>query len=218
MAETIVNYGTSGDIVMDDERGDRVPWGAGTNFIDVVLDDASIGIAWSGPTGERAMPSLTQGVNVGERIGRSVDVVYLRFRYRLELQSSTTKVSTACSTRIILFIDKQWNNTVGNGTSPMSSDRITSWVEPTLAHRFEMLYDVTHDLRASSGGGNGTTEDYGEDCVSGQFECPLNLRIEYAGTTNNQNETNSNTLRMFNINSTNVLVDMTAECRIHYIG
>ncbi len=79
-------------------------------------------------------------------------------------------------------------------TDILEADDFQSFNNLTNKGRFRTLMDRTYDVECSSGGGDGTTEDYGEGTINDTFFKKCNIPIEFSAGTGAITEIRSNNI------------------------
>ncbi len=150
-------------------------------FHDLNIDDAVV--ATTGTIAEDSVLTIAQGTDESERVGRKIVVKQIGWRFDIQLPPSTASGATSDQVRVILYLDKQANGAAAAVTDLLETADYQSFNNLSNSGRFRTLMDRDYDLVAKAGGGDGTTEDYGEDLVSDTFFKKCNIAVEYSGTT-----------------------------------
>lgn len=184
-------------------------------FHDLDIVDAAIKL-----TGTIVTPTcliIATGTTESSRIGRRIRVKQINFRYKITLLASEVSTQTACTVRCILYLDKQ-NNGVGltGVTDLLETDDYQSFNNLANSKRFSILMDKRHTLKASCGGGDGTTEDYGVTIVNDQWHRSMDLQVEYSGTDGTLNEIPSNNIGFMLIPDALDLCAFDGKMRVRY--
>ncbi len=168
-------------------------------FHDVDLDDATVA---TGGTITPTVNIIPQGVTEVQRIGRKCTIRMINWRFVLTLAASTASSDTTDVVRVIMYCDKQANGATAAVTDILETADFQSFNNLSNKSRFRTLMDRTYDMTARSGGGDGTTEDYGEYIVSDAFYKKVNLPIEFNAATGAIGEINSNNIGVLLISQT----------------
>ncbi len=160
-------------------------------FFDIDVDDGVVSV-----TGDiiDSVNELAQGTQEQQRIGRNCVITNIGWRFRVSLPSSTAKNLTSDVVRVIMYLDKQCNGATATVTGILESANYQSFNNLSNKSRFRTLSDMTYDLVARSGAGNGTANDFGEDVISGSFFKKVNIPLEFDGTTGAITEIRSNNI------------------------
>ncbi len=167
-------------------------------FHDVDVDDAVISAA-----GEvfNSVNLIAQGVTESQRIGRKCTVRSIGWRFRIDLPASEAATNTIDNIRVIMFLDKQANGATASVTDILEVANYQSFNNLANKGRFRTLMDRNYDLVAQAAGGDGTTEDYGEDVISDTFFKKCNIPIEFNSTAGVIAEIRSNNIGILLISS-----------------
>ena len=157
---------------------------------------------------------IPQGTGESERIGRKINIVSLQLNYTLHLAVDPIG-STSQSVRVIIYVDQQTNG-VGTGQFDLlNTNEINSHYNLANQDRYAILWDKTWDMnrKASAAVGAGSASVIKQ----GQYNIPLDIPVEYSGTTGGITEFRTNnisimTFRRFNAGS----VAMDAFFRLRY--
>ncbi len=190
---------------------------------DLDVDDTSIAAAgqiWLNGDSEASLLRIPTGDGATTRDGRKIIIKQIGWRYNVELAAQTASATTSDVVRVILYLDKQANGAAAAVTDILQDDDYQSFNNLANKGRFRILMDRKYDMVAQAGGGNGTTEDYGEYVVSDTFFKKCNIEVMY-------NETASTgalaTLRSANLgvlflSKTGTLTLFRSKMRIRFIG
>ena len=170
----------------------RFRQGGELKFHDIDINDAVI--AANGTIAEDSCNAIAQGVTEVQRVGRKCVIRSINWRFDITLPASTTSGATSDFVRVIVYLDKQCNGATAGITDILESDDYQSFNNLGNKSRFRTLMDRSYDLIVGAGGGNGTTEDYGEDLVSDTFFKRVNIPIEFDSTTGAITEVRSNNI------------------------
>ncbi len=160
-------------------------------FHDVDLDDAVIA---SGGSITDSINKIAQGTTESERIGRKCNIASINWRFNIDLPETTVSSSTGDVARVIMYIDKQANGATAAITDILETANYQSFNNLSNKGRFRTLMDRTYALNAESGGGDGTTEDYGRVNISDTFFKKCNIPIEFSAATGAITEIRSNNI------------------------
>ncbi len=168
-------------------------------FFDLDLDDATIA---TGGTITDSINKIAQGTTEITRIGRKCTIKGINWRYVITLAGSTASGDTTDVVRVILYLDKQCNGATAAVSDILESGDFQSFNNLANKSRFRILSDKNYTLKARSGGGDGTTEDYGEDIVVDSFYKKCNIPVEFDSTAGAITEIRSNNLGVLLISQT----------------
>ena len=160
-------------------------------FHDVDLNDAVVAAA-GGIT--NSVNLIAQGTTESTRIGRKATIRSINWRFNMILPISTAAADTADTLRVIMYLDKQCNGATAAITDILESADFQSFNNLANKSRFRTLMDRTYDFVAEAGGGDGTTEDYGQDLQNDSFFKKVNIPIEYDSTAGAITEIRSNNI------------------------
>ncbi len=163
--------------------------GAELKFHDVDLDDASVA---NSATITDSVNKIAQGVTESTRVGRKCTLRSINWRWRLQLPNGTASASTSDTVRIIMYLDKQCNGATATAAAILESDDFQSFNNLANKSRFRTLMDRTYTINSKSGGGDGTTEDYGKEGIDDSFYKRVNIPIEFDSTQGAITEIRSN--------------------------
>ncbi len=182
-------------------------------FFDLDVDDTAI--AATGTIASSSLNLIAQGTDENERIGRKVTIksVFIRFEVRLPTQTQGANASDVA--RIIVYQDKQANGAAATVLGILESANYQSFNNLTNRKRFRTLMDRTYDLVAAAGGGDGTTEDYGQVIISDTLFKKVNIPIEFNATVGAITELNSNNIGILTISRTG-LAAYASKVRIRF--
>ncbi len=181
-------------------------------FHDVDIDDAVVAQAASIQAGVNL---IAQGVTESTRVGRKCTIRSIHWKYTIELTGATTKSNTSDVVRVMLILDKQANGALPGNTDILESNSFLSFNNLSNKKRFRTLMDRNYVLVAQAGGGDGTTEDYGEDVVWDEFHKKVNIPIEFNSTAGAITEITSNNLVIL-LASENGTSAFTSKVRLRY--
>ncbi len=145
-------------------------------FHDVDLNDALIA-----STGDvtATINIIAQGVTESQRVGRKCTIRHIGWRFELRLPTQTAGANASDVARVLMYIDKQANTATAAVTDILESADYQSFNNLSNKGRFRTLMDRTYDLNSESGGGDGTTEDYGQVIQTDTFFKKVNIPIEF---------------------------------------
>ncbi len=171
-------------------------------FHDLDIDDTAIDNA-----GTIVAPScnlIAQGTTEVTRIGRKATIASIHWHFETRLPTQTAAASASDVARIILYVDKQANGATASVTDILESANYQSFNNLANKSRFRTLMDRTYNLNASAGGGDGTTEDYGQVIESDSFHKKVNIPIEFDSTAGAITEIRSNNIGVLTISRSGV--------------
>ncbi len=160
-------------------------------FHDVDLNDTLIA------TGGTVTPSINlipQGVTEITRVGRKCTIRSIGWRFDLALATQTSGGNASDIARVLIYVDKQANGATANVTDILESADYQSFNNLSNKKRFRTLMDRVYDVNALAGGGDGTTEDYGQVLINDTFFKKVNIPIEYNSTAGAITEITSNNI------------------------
>ncbi len=190
-------------------------FGAGgeLKFHDVDLDDASID---QGATITPSINLIAQGTTESQRIGRKCTIRSINWRFRLNKSTVTAATATAEIIRVILYLDKQCNGATAAVADILETDDFQSFNNLANKSRFRTLMDRTYVMEAQAGGGDGTTEDYGETIISDDLFKKVNIPVEFSATTGAITEIRSNNIGVLIISETGGLASFASKIRLRF--
>lgn len=158
-------------------------------FLDLDLDDSVVA------AGGNITPTICVipvGSGQSERVGRSVRLRSIHWKYYIILPSTTSVAATSDSVRCVLYVDLQCNGAAAAITDILASDEWQSWRNLNNSRRFHILYDKVHTLNSVSGAGQSATDNFGVDSISVEHHInTVNYQIEYSGTDGTLDELTS---------------------------
>ncbi len=187
--------------------------GGEKKFFDLDIDDAAI--AAGATVAQDSLNKIPQGITETTRIGRKCTLVSIHGRGAVQLSVSTAAANTSDEIRLILFLDKQANGASAATTDILESANIHSFLNLANKGRFRILMDKTFDMVCPSGGGDGTTEDYGEDTQAFQFHKRCHLPIEFSAAAGALSEIRSNNIGLLTL-STAGLCSLNSKWRLRF--
>ena len=159
---------------------------------------------------------IAQGTTESTRIGRKANIRQINWRFEITLTAATAKAATSELVRVILYLDKQCNGATAGVTDILESADYQSFNNLGNKNRFRTLMDREYSLTAQSGGGDGTTEDYGEDIASDTFYKKVNLPIEFDSTAGAITEIRSNNIGVLIIAKTGGISNFSSKMRLRF--
>ena len=151
-------------------------------FFDTAVTVSSV--ATAGEIGEDSLLTISQGVGESQRVGRAVTLTHIHGRIRVELPISTVSSSTHDTLRVILYLDEQTNGATATVGNLLEVADYQSFENLANSARFKILHDKVTTINALTGGGNGTTEDYGAVSKNYEFNLRCSIPIVWDNTTN----------------------------------
>jgi hypothetical protein len=167
--------------------------GAEMKFHDVDVDDAAVATNGS-ILNSGSVNLIAQGVTESTRVGRKAVIRSINWRWNLKKAATTAGSNASESIRLILYLDKQCNGAAAGVTDILESDNYQSFNNLANKGRFKILMDKEITMNALSGGGDGTTEDYGAVERNGSYYKKCSIPIEFSSTTGAITEIRSNNL------------------------
>ncbi len=165
--------------------------GAELKFHDVDLDDVNID---SSGTITDSVVKIQQGTGEVARIGRKCTVRSIGWKFNIVLNNQTSSASAFDVVRVIMYIDKQCNGATAGVTDILESTDFESFNNLSNKSRFRTLMDRVYEVNSTSGGGDGTTEDYAGHIIHDAFYKKVNIPIEYNSTAGAIGEIRSNNI------------------------
>ncbi len=184
-------------------------------FHDVTISDATLANNWT-ILNSGTLLVIAAGTGESERVGRKVTVRKIGFRYTIGKLFATTSTATSTSVRVIVYHDKQANKATAALADIVEDDTFYTFNNLTNSGRFRTLMDRTHDLASTCGGGDGTTEDYGENISSHTWFKECNIPVEYTSTTGAIGEITSNNICVMAFSSENANVRLDGNFRFRF--
>ncbi len=135
--------------------------------------------ATAGTIAEDSCVTIAQDMTESTRIGRKCVIRSINWRFRIVKKVSTAAADTSDVCRVILYLDKQCNGVTAAVTDILESADFQSFNNLANKSRFRTLMDREYALNSCAGGGDGTTEDYGENVTIDSFFKNCNIPIEY---------------------------------------
>ncbi len=147
-------------------------------FHDLDIDDAVIA---TGFTVQNVLLTIPEGNGEEERIGRSIVIKKIGWRFRITLPTTAVAGETGDTARIVLIHDKQANGATPASTDVFESNDFQSFNNLSNNRRFRILMDKTYSIRSQAGSGRGTTDtlSYAENQIDDTFFKECNIPIEY---------------------------------------
>ncbi len=165
-------------------------------FHDVDLDDAIIA---QGANVQLALLTIPEGNGEEQRIGRSITIKKISWRYEVVIPATAIAVNTSDSVRILLIHDKQCNGALPTDALPvLETSDYQSMNNLSNNKRFRILMDKTVDMACPSGSGRGSTDtlQFGEQRKNFTFFKDCNIPVEY---DNSETDGTITTIRSSNI-------------------
>ncbi len=181
-------------------------------FFNSDIDDASVA---AGATIIGSINLIAQGVGESQRIGRKCVVRQVHGRWNLRLPNQTN-VGAAESIRILIVLDKQANGANAATTDIVETASYLSFNNLANKGRFRTLMDRTYILKPTSGAGDGTTNDSGEDMIQDSLYKPVNIPIEFSGTSGVIGEITSNNILVVTFAKAGAGVVMDGRFRVRF--
>lgn len=115
-------------------------------FLDVVMTEEQIDN--DGTTQHDSMNEIPQNATASGRLGQTVVVRRLHWRYKLLLNERVDKVSPGASevVRIIVYLDRQCNGAIAPAAELMNELSVTGHINLVNEDRFDILLDRTHEI------------------------------------------------------------------------
>lgn len=184
-------------------------------FHDLDIDDAVIA---AGVNNLGSLNLIAQGVTESERIGRNCVVRSVFGRWEITLPLSTASSGTSDVVRVILVLDKQANGANGGAsgaTGLLETNDFQSFNNLANKSRFRVLMDRTYSIESKAGGGDGTTEDYGEAVLTDTIFKKCNIKIELDAAAGVITEVRSNNIMLF-VSSRSGLAGFGSKWRLRF--
>ncbi len=183
-------------------------------FHDLDTDDASI--AQNGTIIQGSVNQIAQGTTEITRIGRKCTIKKIHWRFNITLTATTASANTSETVRVILYWDKQTNKAAAGITDILESDNFQSFRNLANKGRFRILMDRTYQLKAGSGGGDGTTEDYGEDSIDDEFHKDCTIPVEFNAATGAVTEMTTNNVGILLLSKAGAITAFEGKMRIRF--
>ncbi len=161
-------------------------------FHDLDINDALV--ATGGTIAQVSCNNIAQGITEVTRIGRKCTIRSINWRFQLLLPTQTAGANTSDVVRVILYLDKQANGATAAVTDIIEANDFQSFNNLANKSRFRTLMDRSYTMNATAGGGNGSTEDYGETQINDTFFKKCNIPVEFDSTTGAITEIKSNNI------------------------
>ncbi len=181
-------------------------------FHDVDIDDATIA---TGAIIQAGVNLIAQGVTESTRVGRKCTIRQIGWKWHIKLTGATSAANTSDIVRVMIILDKQANQALPAVLDVLETSNFLSFNNLSNKKRFRTLMDRTYALNASAGGGDGTTEDYGEDSIYDSFHKKVNIPIEFNSTAGAITEITSNNLVIL-LASENGTSGFTSKVRLRF--
>ncbi len=187
------------------------------------FDDTTQGIATATLTGtilQNTLLVIPEGVGEEQRIGRKINLTKLMFRGSIIIPASTDATSTSDVIRLIVYHDKQCNNTAATVTELLATASFDSFRNLAFTHRFRFLHDKCYTITSGGAGGNGTAIETCSAERNIQFYINLhNMPIIYnsSATTGALNTIESNNIGFMSISS-NAEAGIVGKFRVRFYG
>ncbi len=182
-------------------------------FHDVDLDETAIASAGDIQATINIIP---QGTTEVQRVGRKCTIRQINWRFDMVFNATTAAASTSTTVRIVMYLDKQANQATAAVLDILETADYQSFNNLSNKKRFRTLMDRTYDFVAQAGGGDGTTEDYGEVLISDSFYKKVNIPIEFTSTTGAIGEITSNNIGVLLIGKDNNAVIFASKIRLRF--
>ncbi len=173
-------------------RGRRSYKGGELKFHDLDTVDAVVAA-----TGSIDVPScnlIAQGTTESTRIGRKCTIRKILWKFDCKLPASTSSTATSDVLQVILYLDKQANGVTAAVLDILETAAVNEFRNLSNSGRFRILMNRHYSLTAPSGGGDGTTEDYGEYVIHDEYYKECNIPLEFSGITGAITELRSNNI------------------------
>ncbi len=165
--------------------------GAEKKFLDLDVNDAVVA---TGGLVFNSINLIPQGTTESTRIGRKCTLTKVGWKMDIKLPGTTLNANTTDVVRVMMFLDKQCNGATATVTGVLESADYQSFNNLSNSSRFRTLMDRTYTVTANSGGGDGTSNDFGEGLVTDTFYMNLNVPIEFDSTAGAITEIRSNNI------------------------
>ncbi len=150
--------------------------GAEMKFHDVDVDVSPI--ATAGDIGATLL-TIPEGNGEEERIGRSITIKKIMWRFSITKSSQATLANTSDVVRLFMIQDKQCNGVQGTVLGLLETASFLSFNQLANSKRFRVLMDRTYDLSNPSGSGQNAADAFGEIVLSDTFFKDVTIPIEY---------------------------------------
>ncbi len=160
--------------------------------------------AVAGTISNLSLNLIPQGVTESTRVGRKCRIMNLNIRGTTTISASSSSNATDTSLRMIVYLDKQSNGATAAVTDILRTADFFSFNNLSNSSRFSVITDKVFDLKAMSGAGNGTADNFGQDIISFQLYKQLDCPIEFSGINGTIDEIRSNNLGVLAIQTSAV--------------
>lgn len=148
---------------------------------------------------------IPEGAGSSERIGRQCTILSISWRFNIVLQPGVFPGSAEDTVRLIMYLDRQTNG----GTSPavlpslleQSTPRYQAFYQLGNEQRFDILFDKTFSLNATSGGGDGASNRTYSKAVNGSFFTRCMIPIDFEEDVGGVSVLKSNNIGVMAISS-----------------
>ncbi len=166
-------------------------------FHDLDIDDATIAAGVT--VAQDSCNLIAQGVTETTRIGRKCTIRQINWRFDIQINAATASTGTTDIVRILLYLDRQANGATASATDILESADYQSFNNLSNKNRFRTLMDRTYEMNCLAGGGDGTTEDYGQTVTEDSFFKKVNIPVEFDSTAGAITEIKSNNIGLLTI-------------------
>ncbi len=183
-------------------------------FHDIAVDDASIAV--NGVIQNTGSINLIpQGVTEVQRVGRKCVIRSINWRYNLQIAAQANLTSDE-TIRMIMYVDKQANGATATVTGILETDDYQSFRNLANSGRFNILYDKTHSLNASAGGGDGTANDAAPMNINRAFYKKCSIPLEFDSTTGAITEIRSNNIGILTVSKNGTVAVLDSRIRLRF--
>ncbi len=154
-------------------------------FFDQDINDPAIasgGTIFTNGSAEASLLRIPEGNGASERIGRTITIKSIGWRFKITFPTQTLGNSTNDVVRVILYLDKQANGAAAAITDILAADDFQAFNNLANKSRFRTLMDRTYDMNLTAGSGQNAADEYGEMGITDTLFKRVNLKIEYATT------------------------------------
>lgn len=162
--------------------------------------------------------NISQGVGEQQRIGRKCVIKSIHFKGARTLPANLFSNDASDRMRIIVYQDKQCNGISASVGNMLQETDIDSFRNLENSGRFVFLYDRTHSIQATAGGGNGTNDFTSDVIKHWKLNINLNIPIEYNSTTGAIAEIRSNNIGIMMIPGLNNISGFEFRWRVRFVG
>ncbi len=139
-----------------------------------------------------------------DRDGRKIVITSINMIGQVTLDDTTDQSLTSELCRVVLFRDSQANGALPAVTDLFLTADITSFKNLDNTHRFRTLFDKVFHIQSPAGGGNTTTNQFGNNILQFKWFKKVRIPILYTGTAGTIGDIASNNLVLLYISERGV--------------